>query len=421
MEKQTQELERKAYELLEKARESQGLPLQGTSTLKYKSFYDLIYADPKESRLRNNRIREHDNSGYREKCFVEQRWLMTLPERDFKITNAYFKNDTGLIGNPVYEKLTSDRPPVGMRQDGCWAVEGYFIGKLRARTLTEEEYHFVLNTPIREVYAQTLNKFKEMEDFPLEAKLKLCKDVPLTISPLTLRLANLKTLQSLKDWIVKDEKYWEEKRPLLEAELEKIKGLQNLNFDSAERQKYKDPWSTRYKRNDFSGFDIQLMNWGNHEIAYVRGRWKVEQDISSLSGKEEVSRIPRSPFDYFQDPVYNRLCNLQLYVDQNTHLKGARAIKRFAENSIDLIKRRKMKERDYNAILGVTKSEEFLDLAMRKGRKIRTKQKGISRKPIYISPLTLRLLRLQMDNFVENRGYFHDRSERDCFLEDTLE
>src|SRR3989344_1044481 len=103
--------EERAYELLKKTRESQGLPLEASSTLRYIPFDNLILIDKREDRLGNHRVQEHNNSGYEERCFVEQRWLMTISEREFRIAHNYYKNDTGLIGNPIYKKLTKDRPP----------------------------------------------------------------------------------------------------------------------------------------------------------------------------------------------------------------------------------------------------------------------------------------------------------------------
>ena len=396
MNEQIQGRETRAYELLKKARDLQGLPLKASSSLKYTLFDDRVTRG-KESQLTGNHgVQEYDSSGYDEECFVEQRGLMGLPEREFRIANAYFKNDRGLSGNSIYEKLARDKPSFNKRPDGYWAVQSYYLGKLKARTLTEEEYNFVLKTPIMDLYTQTLKKFEEMEDFPLEAKLEMGKNEHLTINPLTLGLANLRTLRSFKDWIAEDEKSWEEKKPLLEAELTKIKGLQKLATDSTERQRYRYPWSAKHDLSR-SEFDRQLMDWCNHESQYVYGRAFVERDASSpRTGNERIHRIPKSTFDYFQDPVYYRLSGLGLYMDRNPNKKGVKAIKRFAEEGLALIRDRRMKEKEYNAILDLKTDEEFLDLAVRRGRRIKVKQKRISRKPLYISPLTMNLLYCQI-------------------------
>ncbi len=70
-----------------------------------------------------------------------------------------------------------------------------------------------------------------------------------------------------------------------------------------------------------------------------------------------------------------------------------------------------MKEEDYKAILGIKTRGEFYDLGRREGEKIHIKKEEIRRSYTYISPLTSKLLLNQMNNFVESRGCFPDKSK----------
>ena len=409
---QKQEKEKQTYELLVKAREKQGLPLESSSTLDYVSFDDRILRNEKEGWSRNDRLQQSNDSGYEEQCFVEQRWITNLPEREFRIANTYFRNKhEGYESevDPVYKKLLSNRFLSSMKQHaGSWMVSRYYLGKLRARTITEEEYRFVLTTPITEIYTKTLEKISQMEDLPLEIKLEMSDHTEeLTIEPLTLRLANRKTLNSFKDWILADEEFWAEQKPQLEAELARIKGLQGLQPEITKSKKYKFPYSRKYRQDCPFALEDAIRNWCNHETTYVHARHDLETHLSSPSTDQKLSMIPKTTRDYFQDPVYYRIAMLSLYVGSNP--KGAKAIERFAERSRNLIITRQMKGKDYDAILNVKTNKEFWDLARKKGRRIPAKQKKVPTKSINISPLTVRLLYNQMRNFVENGGYFPDR------------
>ncbi len=132
----------------------------------------------------------------------------------------------------------------------------------------------------------------------------------MAIDPLTLRLANRKTLDNFKEWISEDDNYWLEQRPKLEAELYRIKEKQGLTLNETKTKKHKSPHSIKTSQNLPSDIEDAIMYWGNHELDYVRDRNIVETHLSSQSTNINLSRVPRSIFKYIDDPVYSRCLHL---------------------------------------------------------------------------------------------------------------
>lgn len=423
-EKQTSE---RAYNLLEKARDMQGLPMKSSETLLYEKFGINVYKEDNELFFSDAPMRMSDDSDSLENKYVVGRDLTHATEDEFRIRNNFEKNEGtswsfsyGKSADPVVKKLDEETPKE-LGHD-AFNVKRFYLTKFDARTLGEEDYNRIKETPLKQFYEEEIKKFSEMESRPLEMTLQPWER-NIEIDPVTLGLANIKTKNNLEKWIIKNDKYVSENKDILKQELDGIKSLQKLNFNATEAQKYVYPYDI-FTIEKYSKINEKKMEWCNHEGSYVHAREFMERGLAEKLTEEE-ERIRNCSTETFPDNFTNTLARLSMWSMYNSKDRKSKTIGIFVDRCRDLIDARKMKELDYNAAVNVVNAksdEDMVGLMRNMNKKFRAKklreEKGAAKMtnqeelPTYISPLTARALKEKMRNFVENGGYFIDRGNR---------